>query len=180
MTRVQTPTGAAARPCISSDGAIGERQERGPWGLGNQPISLRVGARRDEHAHPLLQSAWRRARSSQKVRSARRSCRSPQPTPGTREGGVACLAIVALPPAVTPHALSNASPPNPRSGGGALIAPGVRENRGATAGCTTPKCSSNVLRAFMWWCFGASAMLNTGAKHASVPSSSCAHSSRGF
>ena len=57
-------------------------------------------------------------------------------------------------------------------------ADGVREKRGAGAGCTTPCTVTKVPRAWLCTCCGASSKSSTGAKHASVPSSSAHHSSR--
>lgn len=44
-------------------------------------------------------------------------------------------------------------------------------NRGAAAGCVTPSRSKKLCRARLWRCNGASCMLSTGEKHASLPSS---------
>src|SRR5689334_2954482 len=61
---------------------------------------------------------------------------------------------------------------------GSRIVDGVREKRGAGAGWVTPWRSTNTPRAAMWACFGASAMVSTGAKQMSVPSMIAHHSSR--
>ena len=61
---------------------------------------------------------------------------------------------------------------------GSRIADGVREKRGAGAGCVTPWRSTNTLRAAMCGCFGASAMVRIGAKQMSVPSMILHQSSR--
>ena len=61
---------------------------------------------------------------------------------------------------------------------GSRIADGVREKRGAGAGCVTPSTSTKVLRATLCGWLGASARLSTGAKQTSVPSMIAHHSSR--
>ncbi len=58
------------------------------------------------------------------------------------------------------------------------IADGVREKRGAGAGWVTPWRSTKIFRAAMCGCFGASAMVRTGAKQMSVPSMILHQSSR--
>src|SRR3982075_1489664 len=60
------------------------------------------------------------------------------------------------------------------------IAEGVREKRGAGAGCTTPSTSTKILRSAMCGCFGASDSDSTGAKQTSVPSMIAHHSARGL
>src|ERR1700694_5864457 len=61
---------------------------------------------------------------------------------------------------------------------GSRIAEGVREKRGAGAGWVTPWRSTKIFRAAMCGCFGASAMVRTGAKQMSVPSMILHHSWR--
>jgi len=61
---------------------------------------------------------------------------------------------------------------------GSRMAEGVREKRGAGAGCVTPWRLTKILRAAMCGCPGASAMVRTGAKQTSVPSMILHHSSR--
>src|ERR1043166_2232364 len=61
---------------------------------------------------------------------------------------------------------------------GSRIADGVREKRGAGAGCVTPWRSTKIFRAALCGCFGASAMVRIGAKQMSVPSMILHHSSR--
>ena len=51
-------------------------------------------------------------------------------------------------------------------------------NLGAGAGCTTPSVFTNVPRAALCGCIGASSQSNPGAKHASVPSSNSHHAAR--
>src|SRR6266404_303552 len=60
------------------------------------------------------------------------------------------------------------------------IADGVREKRGAGAGCTTPSTSTKILRSAMCGCCGASDSDSTGAKQTSVPSMIAHHSARVF
>ena len=78
----------------------------------------------------------------------------------------------------TPQSSSASSVCWPANDGGRWIAPGVREKRGPGAGCTTPLRSTKVPRSTLCGCFGASSIDSTGAKHASVVSSSAHHSSR--
>src|SRR5476651_1203459 len=59
-----------------------------------------------------------------------------------------------------------------------LIAEGVREKRGAGAGCTTPSWLTKILRSAMCGCCGASDSDSTGAKQTSVPSMIAHHSAR--
>ena len=59
-----------------------------------------------------------------------------------------------------------------------LIAEGVREKRGAGAGCMMPSTSTKILRSAMCGCFGASDSDSTGAKQTSVPSMIAHHSAR--
>ena len=61
---------------------------------------------------------------------------------------------------------------------GSRIAEGVREKRGAGAGCVTPWRLTKIFRAALCGCSGASAMVRIGAKQTSVPSMSLHHSAR--
>src|SRR4051794_4793076 len=61
---------------------------------------------------------------------------------------------------------------------GSRTADGVREKRGAGAGCLTPWRSRKTLRATMCGCSVASDMVSTGAKQMSVPSMILHKSSR--
>ena len=73
-----------------------------------------------------------------------------------------------------------ARPPSPRSGGARRTAPGVREKRGAGAGCSTSATSTKLLRATLCGSRRASDHDSTGAKQASEPSNTLHHSSRVF
>src|SRR5690606_3112640 len=57
--------------------------------------------------------------------------------------------------AVMPHSASASSPPSPRTGGLRRMPAGVREKRGAAAGCTTPSGATKVWRAAICVCCGA-------------------------
>ncbi len=67
-----------------------------------------------------------------------------------------------------PSARASSRPPSPGAGAGRCTAPGVREKRGAGAGCTMPSSSRYVSRARMCGCAGASSSASTGVTHASV------------
>src|SRR3974390_1742042 len=58
----------------------------------------------------------------------------------------------AIAAASKPHSASAAAPPSPRSGALRPMLPGVREKRGAGAGCTTPSRSMKVARARLCGC----------------------------
>jgi hypothetical protein len=77
---------------------------------------------------------------------------------------------------VAPQRRSIASPSSCAVAGG--ITGAVRLKRGAGAGCTTPPTFAKVPRATLCGCAGASSQSSTGAKQASLPSSSTHHSSR--
>jgi hypothetical protein len=68
----------------------------------------------------------------------------------------------------------------PGKPGAPPASPGVRLNRGAAAGCTTPSTDVNVPRLTLCGCAGASPRVSTGAKQVSVPSSSARHSASVF
>ena len=63
----------------------------------------------------------------------------------------------------------------PGSAGGREISAGVRLKRGAGAGCRLPSTATNVPRATLCGCRGASCSASTAVAHASSPSSTAAH-----
>ena len=70
-------------------------------------------------------------------------------------------------------------PTSSGAAGGPGSVAGVRENRGAGAACGTPSGATTVPRAFTCGCSATSDSASTGVTHASEPSNTATHSSRG-
>ena len=78
-----------------------------------------------------------------------------------------------------PKSASTASVCSPTHGTALPRAPGVRENRGAGSGCTSPSTSAKTARAARWGSDSTSSGARTGVTQASVPAKTATHSSRG-
>src|SRR6185503_8324320 len=109
-------------------------------------------------------------RDVEDAQSFERAHLQPSPSPASRS---ICAAE-------NPQSASAARPPSPRSGGARRTPPGVREYRGAAAGCSTPATVTKFARATLCGSSLASENVNTGAKHASEPSNTAHHSARVF
>ena len=119
---------------------------------------------------PRTSAPWPAPRASGPIAAAADPPRGYATAPDARSAATSSVA--------KPQSVSTSSVCWPGHAGGRWISPGVRLNRGDGAGCSKPSRSTIVSRACTWGCAAASSIVSTGAKHASVRSSTSHHSSR--